>query len=1424
MKSFSFQCIIRSLPKAARRLAFVSFAMAAVNAAAVTYVKSDAPEGGDGLSWATAFYNIETAVEDAAAKDGVLYVAAGIYPVTNGVTVSGELEVYGGFPGALQAETLQDRDPDQYQTIISGDFEQNDYWVHVEPLEGQYKFTRQELPDQLLFVEGQINNPPPYTGDYDSYYLSIRGTNGQKTPFTVAAGASGIFDGLAFVGLKKSSIVAQKDAGKVEIRNCRFIGNNASGQVMEQNGNTLVTGCRFRFSRGGSGAAISMSSRTVVEDSLFEGFVREGQIASGGVLNWSSGGHFIRRCVFTRCADQSKGADSETWHGGSGTIVANDWGKGMFIDCVISNCLSMSLGKAGFPLLNLRNGTIARCSFINNRYEVKPAAYGAYALFGPPTLRQEKGTTYEGCVFRGNAISAPSVAAAEGDYALGIVGSPSGEGMVSLVNCTFDSNTAECAEVEGVTPVLSRAILSASAGVEYEKECGVANCTFSGPAVPGVYDIVQYGQGHTSPLNVVNSIFMAEGAPHFQPFYVTSPENFAVYDCTIGDLSPMEYGYPMPGLHTDGVPFYRDGDATVSHVPVLVPAANVPGLRETADVATNAVPGLYATFRFRLRGEEEWRPLLPAAGNSETTEAAPIPDANGNPRSFGAFTRGASQALTPLAETGATLIVRREPLLGGTLSSPSTQSVEPGTAITPVEAFHAAGASFEGWYENGSRISVSPVLTIDPLEGNRIVTAKFTPPRVNVVFDLGAGGYFSENGKSVISVSVQGGDPFPEVPPYVESEDWLVLKWDKEFPPFVTGSDEVYHAELMTKAVRVFHVVPECDVPTGSDRTGSSWENATADFEKAYREAGVYRGEVWMKEGVYPVTNALIGKSNVAIIGGFSGTETSSAEADPIAHPTILTGDLKGNNYWRPESAKNIPLAEQRPVWTDGSFLEPHPEGNERFWSPGGNNDDDALYFMKTGVEVVTNASVEGVALTGFKKSAFRLDSGDAPSVKIRNCRFLANATGLAWQSTGVIYVDRGHVECEDCEFIGNYLVAWVASIARETPSVFRRCLFRENASMGTTACLHARGQGELLAEGCTFTSNCVFLENWGSAAVLNTESKHRSVLRDCLISDNRIYDTAYGAVRISSTPDEPILIERCRFIGNEAKTKGNGVEKWNTQGFQSPCIAVGSASRLLVRDCYFEGNRIEAGPGGTLAVAGSVLAQRVKDKATTTLLNCTVLDNESRSTTTAESSVGTFAALGGSGFALVNCLVDGSTFAGGASEFSIATSAEKDSTIAVINSIVRNASAGYEPFSVVAPCLPAFANSAISGFDPGIWTQEGDGYLYEMASEAGPFSSVKTGPDGIRAQGVAGSSPYVKKGRSVWLAPDGDLYFHDPEANPDKPWRKVLSKTFHGAEVEGISLESPLAPDAFGAPRRPGRVAYGPLNAASLGTFIMLR
>ena len=88
----------KNQPQMIRRLLFFSFFLLSLNIfSANIYVDQSAAPSGDGTSWATAFNDIQSAVDAAFAND-IIFIAEGIYRPENVIDISIPLTIRGGYP------------------------------------------------------------------------------------------------------------------------------------------------------------------------------------------------------------------------------------------------------------------------------------------------------------------------------------------------------------------------------------------------------------------------------------------------------------------------------------------------------------------------------------------------------------------------------------------------------------------------------------------------------------------------------------------------------------------------------------------------------------------------------------------------------------------------------------------------------------------------------------------------------------------------------------------------------------------------------------------------------------------------------------------------------------------------------------------------------------------------------------------------------------------------------------------------------------------------------------------------------------------------------------------------------------------------------------------------------------------------------
>lgn len=102
-------------------------------------------------------------------------------------------------------------------------------------------------------------------------------------------------------------------------------------------------------------------------------------------------------------------------------------------------------------------------------------------------------------------------------------------------------------------------------------------------------------------------------------------------------------------------------------------------------------------------------------------------------------------------------------------------------------------------------------------------------------------------------------------------------------------------AVLLTAGLSAQTIYVNIDNATPGD--GTSWATAYTNLNDALLGAAA-GAEVWIAAGTYvtPDTASFFIDKELTVLGGFAGTETSADAADPDTNPTILSGDVMGND------------------------------------------------------------------------------------------------------------------------------------------------------------------------------------------------------------------------------------------------------------------------------------------------------------------------------------------------------------------------------------------------------------------------------------------------------------------------------------------------------------------------------------------------
>ena len=1432
----------------------------------------------DGTSWATAYTDAQTALTAAlASEDGTLYVAAGVYPLRSQTAVgAGTLKIYGGFAGVDDGETLEDRDTETYQSIFTGDKDGNDCYIHYElSTNAPSPSVSKTITGAPMVSNGRFNLPPDYTGEYDIYAaannndkgIELFNDNHSSALFTFSNGATFVLDGIYLIGYRDTIFYASSTSTSVTINDCRFYANRGTAGVfcVDNLKSFTLSNSHFAYGVADANGGLYCSTPGTITNCLFESIYSTATLR-GGIIHVSNAKYpiVIADSIFTRICRHGK---PSLQHGGPAVCISAQDSYSLYLirGCEFTYCWNLmtesATGCAPIVCTAAQNGGlwyIEDSRFEHNLISCSVKSGYSYFLVGQhETAGRVGGAFFRNTVFADNVIAAHEVEG-DGNYALGIAGSDCfegdywvGTGKHVFVNCLFDRNFAEDRTGRSdVAPVLSEGIL-ASARTR-GTVCAAANCTFisaksTNPSVALV------GSKHKWPVNVVNCLFLSD-ADIANPFYSrvvpTAEVGLRAYSCTAQNCFKVPQNVVAEGWQTDWVPLVEKKDS----FPVV--KVLTPGLRETADLAVTDyyVKDKYVQYRFRPHGSAAWQTLHMTPSSLVTTEPdALVSDAVGDSRSKGEVTRGCVQSLTPEGELGKAIILRREPFGGGNFGgAPSAQNAgaleQPKVTAVPIE-----GAGFQGWYkvnEAGEEVLVSSDLEIDlsksEFSSGAILTAKFATKKVKVTFDLGQGGLFVENNKPSISYELPEGALFPELPEYVESDKWRVEGWDHSFPTFVPNEDLTITAQVLTKASRVFHIVPPDEVPAGSDGSGSSWANATDDIAAAARDAARYRGELWFKKGTYKLKAPIGLYSNVAFIGGFKGDETERDQADPSAHVTLLTGDpkagagvLNGENYWLPQGA-DPGEGNRTPVFNyeERTLNVPQPADNIQtpVWRVQYNSNTANAFSDSVTIGCATNTLISGMTIACFSESAIKVNIIKSQTL-VKNCRFVGNSWNA--NNAGVVFV-KGSLQMRHCDFRYNHGGVDFCNADDDRLSVVDDCTFYCNEICKSLVFRYWSDKVRLT------TSNCRFENNVYTANHVTSSIEFKGL--DCTISNWVVRNTrtclhpklgtshqANGHIKLSKGN---LTFVRCRFENNrlDYSTLSLGLSAQSAVLYQD-------GGNVLCQDCFFARNTVESknATNWDRPVVTSVAALH---SGAMTFINCTLLDNSAdamESTTAAAATVGDRNEHKECGLAFVHCTLANNTAKGGIAhaDLLIHPDSEKRNTtrhgIGILNSILHNSKdSSYKPLQLLASKPATILYSALSNINKEEFNTTADGALWKDVTNntSGVSARISVSPDGVvKALGINSTSP-LRRGTGTIVISGNRPYLWNAENAEGVDWKTYISlvepnftKTPAQVGLPSTDKSQPAPlPDAFGAPRIIGKLAVGALNAVSRGLTIRFR
>ncbi|MGH2271881.1 chitobiase/beta-hexosaminidase C-terminal domain-containing protein [Anaerohalosphaeraceae bacterium U12dextr] len=365
---------------------------------------------------------------------------------------------------------------------------------------------------------------------------------------------------------------------------------------------------------------------------------------------------------------------------------------------------------------------------------------------------------------------------------------------------------------------------------------------------------------------------------------------------------------------------------------------------------------------------------------------------------------------------------------------------------------------------------------------------------------------------------------------------------------------------------------------TGAN-TGASWADAFTDLQSAL-DAAIAGDEIWVAAGTYKPTKMVGGtgdrfkafqlKNDVGVYGGFNGTETDKAQRSWEANPTILSGDLNGDD--------NDVVLPTEPTRQDNCYhVFNHLAGTnltasavlDGFVITGGNGTDTQAFgggmYNYASSPTIINCTFRANSAAVVSDSSFFLSGGAilnyySSSPAISHCVFTEN---YGWYGGGVCNLYSSNPTISDCVFNHNTAVwgggicnphAWALSGSKP---VISRCTFQDNTATVGGGIFNGN-YTQMVMTGCTFSNN----SSGSSGGGIHNGNYTSLTMSNCVFDRNSA--SSYGGGVIGPS----LSITNCIFSRNSAAYSGGG-------------LAVNMSSNSIITNSIFYGNSSGSAGGG---------------------------------------------------------------------------------------------------------------------------------------------------------------------------------------------------------------------------------------------------
>ena len=330
------------------------------------------------------------------------------------------------------------------------------------------------------------------------------------------------------------------------------------------------------------------------------------------------------------------------------------------------------------------------------------------------------------------------------------------------------------------------------------------------------------------------------------------------------------------------------------------------------------------------------------------------------------------------------------------------------------------------------------------------------------------------------------------------------------------GSDSLGH---VFKAVRSNVLYVDIDATGSGD--GTSWNDAYTDLSEALVSKDKFT-EIWVADGIYlpgdTRPSSFLLPSNIAVYGGFNGTENARSEKDPNINITILSGDIGVQND-NSDNVYHVVIPSSGSILSgfrisDGNANQNYSNDDR---GKGGGLWGESSSFSVSDCNFSFNNSYQG-------GSGMYLKDVNATFI---NCEFYSNTTE-SFGVGGAAYLLDSNVSFAGTNFFVNSSHLEGGAIKGENSSIdFNNSEFQNNQSLTSNGggAIHLTS-GTFLFNQCEFSSNFSIHEG-GALFAADTNG---SIIRSRFIGNQNTTSSGGGALYLTSTS---AVISDCNFSSN---------------------------------------------------------------------------------------------------------------------------------------------------------------------------------------------------------------------------------------------------------------------------------------------------